>query len=115
MKKFALLVAGGLAAIILIVNVGPLIGLALSLIAFYFVFKQFMKENGTLGKVLWGIIGLAILSFSLASIPSLIGIAAAYVLYIMYKKWNESEEVIVEEEKDPFVNFEKQWSELKKF
>ncbi|RFU62414.1 lmo0954 family membrane protein [Peribacillus glennii] len=114
MKKFGLLLAGGIAACVLLANVGPLAGLAICLVILYFVFKQFMKSESTSGKIIWGLIGLAALSASLANVPSLIGLAAAYVLYLVYKKWNGTKKSTKNDEQDPFVNFEKQWAELKR-
>lgn len=114
MKKFGLLIAGGIAAIVLLSNLGPMIGLAISVAILYVVFKQFIKEKSTLGKIGWGIIGFIALMASASNIPAILGIAAAYVLYLVYKKWNASKSVIVEE-KDPFVNFEKQWADMNKY
>lgn len=114
MKKFGLLIAGGIAAIVLLSNLGPMIALAISIAILYLVFKQFIKEKSTLGKFGWGIIGLCALMASASNIPAILGIAAAYVLYLVYKKWNTSKSVVVEE-KDPFVNFEKQWADMNKY
>ncbi|KOP71123.1 flagellar basal body rod protein [Cytobacillus solani] len=114
MKKFGLLMAGGIAAIVLLTNLGPMIGLAISVAILYLVFKQFIKEKSTLGKIGWGIIGLIALMASASNIPAILGIAAAYVLYLVYKKWNTSKSVVAEE-KDPFVNFEKQWADINKY
>lgn len=114
MKKLGLLIAGGIAAIVLLSNLGPMIGLAISVAILYVVFKQFIKEKSTLGKIGWGIIGFIALMASASNIPAILGIAAAYVLYLVYKKWNTSKSVIVEE-RDPFVNFEKQWAEMNKY
>lgn len=114
MKKFGLLIAGGIAAIVLLTNLGPMIGLAISVAILYLVFKQFIKEKSTLGKIGWGIIGLIALMASASNIPAILGIAAAYVLYLVYKKWNTSKSAVAEE-KDPFVNFEKQWADINKY
>ncbi|QED46718.1 lmo0954 family membrane protein [Cytobacillus dafuensis] len=114
MKKFGLLLAGGIAAIVLLSNLGPMIGLAISIAILYIVFKQFVKTDSTLMKIGWGIIGLMALMASASNIPAILGIAAAYVLYLVYKKWNKSKTAVIVEEKDPFANFEKQWAELKK-
>ncbi|MBS4192125.1 flagellar basal body rod protein [Bacillus sp. FJAT-49705] len=113
MKKFALLLAGGIAAIVLLSNLGSIIGLAISIAILYLVFKQFVKTDSTLMKIGWGIIGLMALMASASNIPAILGIAAAYVLYLVYKKWNKSKTAVVEEN-DPFANFEKQWGEIKK-
>lgn len=112
MKKFGLIIAGGIAAWVLLANVGPMVGLAVSLVILYFVFKKFMKSDSTAGKIVWGLIGLAALLASLANVPSIIGIVAAYVLYLVYKNWNQSKKPNVKKEQDPFINFEKQWAEL---
>lgn len=111
MKKFGLFLLGGIAALVLLANFGPLVGLLISLIITYYSLKQFLKADSTFTKVVWALVGLAGLSISIANIPALIGIVAIYILYIVYKKWNEKRHIVVEE-KDPFVHFEKEWSEL---
>src|SRR5690606_23257894 len=115
MKKFGLLIAGGIAAIILLSNLGPMIGLAISLAILYFVFKQFMKSESTWGKIGWGAIGFIALMASAGNIPAILGIAAAYILYLVYKNWNKTKSEKQETSRDPFTNFEKQWSELNKY
>ncbi|SEM94727.1 lia operon protein LiaI [Mesobacillus persicus] len=115
MKKFGLLLAGGIAALILISNLGPLFGLAISLLVLYFILKQFLKTDSTFKKIAWGTLGLFILMAAASNVPAILAIFAAYVLYLVYKKWNEGESTTSYKNDDPFVNFEKQWSELKKF
>jgi lia operon protein LiaI len=113
MRKFGLFMVGGVAAMVLLANVGPLVGLAISLVILYYSFKGFMKSETTFSKVLWAIFGLVALTVSASNVPAIVGIVAAYVLYIVYKKWNETETTI-KEDSDPFTNFEKQWAELKR-
>ncbi|WP_174733661.1 flagellar basal body rod protein [Mesobacillus harenae] len=113
MKKSGLLLIGGLAVMVLIANLGPIVGLAISLVILYFAAKQFLKASSLWGKIGWGAAGLIVLLATASNIPAVLGIAAAYVLYLVYKKWNENEKVLDKQaETDPFVNFEKQWSEL---
>lgn len=114
MKKFGLLIAGGIAAIVLLHSLAPMIGLVISLAILYFVVKQFLKTNSVLMKIGWGFIGFIALMASASNFPAVIGIAALYVLYLVYKNWNKPKQ-IMKEENDPFVNFEKQWSELNKY
>lgn len=114
MKKFGLLLAGGIAAIILLSSIGPMIGLLVGLAILYFIFKQFLKAESTGGKIVLGIIGFFVLMASIHNAPAIIGVVAAYVLYLVYKNWNRSKKTVVNEESDPFVNFEKQWNELNK-
>jgi lia operon protein LiaI len=115
MKKFGLLLAGGIAAVILLSTIGPMLGLLVSLVLLYFIFKQFLKAKTTGGKVGLGIIGFIVLMASIHNAPAIIGVAAAYVLYLVYKKWNQNKDTVVKEESDPFVNFEKQWNEMKNY
>ncbi len=114
MKKFGLLLAGGIAAIILLSSIGPMIGLLVGLAILYFLFKQFLKAESTGGKIVLGIIGFFVLMASIHNAPAIIGVVAAYVLYLVYKNWNSSKKTLVKEENDPFVNFEKQWNEINK-
>jgi lia operon protein LiaI len=113
MKKFGLLLAGGIAAIVLLSTIGPMAGLVVSLVFLYFILKQFLKTKTTGGKVGWGIFGFIVVMGSLHNVPALIGVVAAFVLYLVFKKWNGTKHSVVKEEADPFVNFEKQWNELK--
>ena len=112
MKKFGLLLAGGIAAVILLSTIGPMAGLVISLALLYFIFKQFLKADSMVAKIILGVIGFVVLVASIHNAPALIGAAAAYVLYLVYKKWNETKHTTIKEESDPFVNFEKQWNEL---
>jgi lia operon protein LiaI len=114
MKKFALLVAGGIAAIVLIANLGPLVGLAISLLVLYFAVKKFLKADSTFEKVCWGLIAFAVLMVTASNIPAILAIAAAYILYVIYKNWDKKGSQTVVESNDPFTNFEKQWSQLNK-
>ena len=113
MKKFGLLLAGGIAALVLLSNLGSMVALGISIVILYFVVKQFLKADSTLMKIGWGIIGFIVITASASNIPAIIGIAAAYVLYVVYKEWKKNKSAQVEEN-DPFTNFEKQWAEIKK-
>ena len=56
MKKFGLLLAGSIAAIILLSTIGPMVGLLVSLVLLYFIFKQFLKTESTGGKIGLGLL-----------------------------------------------------------
>ncbi|MBD1379566.1 lmo0954 family membrane protein [Metabacillus arenae] len=113
MKKIGLLIAGVIAALILLGSIGPLIGMIISLAVGYFAFKEFVKTDSKFAKVVWVIIGLIAVTITASNFPAIIAVAAAYVLYLIYKNWNGKKEVAVESD-DPFTNFEKQWAEIKK-
>ncbi|MCM3569182.1 flagellar basal body rod protein [Neobacillus mesonae] len=115
MKKFGLLLAGGIATVILLSTIGPMVGLVVSLALLYFIVKQFIKAESTGAKIGLAIVGVIILAASIHNVPAIIGVAAAYVLYLVYKKWNEQKKTKIKEASDPFVNFEKQWDELKRY
>lgn len=116
MKKFGLLLAGGIAAIVLLSTIGPMIGLAVGVAILYFLLKQFLKAETKKSKIGIAFVGLVVLMVSIHNIPALIGVAAAAVLYLVYKKWNENKYTTTKKkESDPFVNFEKQWDELKNY
>ncbi|PLR80030.1 flagellar basal body rod protein [Bacillus canaveralius] len=114
MKKFGLLLIGGIAALVLISQLGPMIGLAVSLLVLYLVVKQFLKTESTWAKIGWAAIGFMALMASASNVPAILGVAAAYILYVVYKQWN-GRKMTFKEEKDPFVNFEKEWSNLKNY
>jgi lia operon protein LiaI len=113
MKKFGLIAAGGISAIVLIANLGPIVGLVLSLLIMYYSFKQFIKTDSTFKKVIWALIGLAAFSATISNFPAIIGLVALYILYVIYKNWKKEDVIIEEKTNDPFTNFEKEWSQLK--
>ncbi|TYR79977.1 flagellar basal body rod protein [Priestia megaterium] len=111
MKKFGLVLAGIVAAAVLLANVGPMLALAISLGILYIAFKGFIKAETKFKKGLWGAIGVIVVFAAVSNLPAIIGVLAGVVLYMVYKKWNSDKET-VREEADPFKNFEKQWAEL---
>ncbi|WP_101842257.1 flagellar basal body rod protein [Halobacillus sp. Marseille-P3879] len=114
MKKFLLFLAGLVALAVLLANLGPMILLGVSVWLLYIVCKQFMKSDSTAAKIGWIIVGLIILSVAVSNIYAVIGLAAAYGIYLIAKNWTSSkgESAPVTASNDPFTNFEKQWSEL---
>lgn len=116
MKKFGLLLVGGIAAIVFLSNIGLLLTLAITLGIAYLVGKEFLKAKTTASKIVWGAIGVIFLCASISNIPSVLALLAAYVLYLVYKKWNGKKQVPVnnnnEHNNDPFMNFEREWENL---
>ncbi|RDI42294.1 flagellar basal body rod protein [Falsibacillus pallidus] len=113
MKKIGLLLVGGIAGIVLLTHVGPLVGLAVSLVILYYAFKRFMRADSTFKKILWASIGVIALLASASNVPAILGIAAAWVLFLVYKNWNGQKENRTDKH-DPFANFEREWAQLKK-
>ncbi|MFK2826270.1 flagellar basal body rod protein [Bacillus sp. B190/17] len=116
MKKVMLFCIGGLAALVAIASAGPVLGLALCAAIMYVSWKQYRQADSKAVKFFWGAAGVIAFFAAVGNVPALLGVAALGVLYIVYKKWQEDDHVSVTETKedDPFVNFEKQWNQLKK-
>lgn len=112
MKKFGLLVIGGVAVLILLANLGPFIGLIITASIGYLVVREFIKATTTGAKFGWGFLAFIIACMIIANIPSLLAVAAVFVLYVVFKKWNESN--VIEKQDDPFESFEKEWANLNK-
>lgn len=115
MKKFLLFIAGLIALTIVVANLGPMILLGVSVWLLYLIFKQFVKTESVMKKIGWIFIGLILVSVAIANIYAVIGVAAAYILYLIMKEWkvkkNSQDETV---KNDPFTNFEKQWADLTK-
>ncbi|AIF44084.1 hypothetical protein [Virgibacillus sp. SK37] len=117
MKKFLLFVAGLVALFVLVANIGPMILLGLSIWLLYVVFKKFVKSDSIAGKIGWIVLGLVILSITFSNIFAVIGVAAAYILYLIVSNWkNDADNPVVKvmKDDDPFTNFERQWADLNK-
>lgn len=115
MKKFMLFVGGLIALFVLLVNLGPMVLLGLGIWLLYVVFKQFVKSDSTTGKIGWIVAGLLVLGIVLSNIYAVIGLAAAYVLYLIFKNWKKDDNdpvVHVMEDDDPFTSFEREWADL---
>ncbi len=110
-----LFTGGLLALLILLANIGPMILLGVSVWLLYVIFKQFVKSDSTVGKIGWVVLGLIVLSITFSNVFAVVGLVAAYVLYLIYRSWREEKnEPVVHtvDNNDPFTNFERQWAEL---
>ncbi|MBO8156160.1 MAG: flagellar basal body rod protein [Bacillaceae bacterium] len=108
MKKFLTLLVVIALVFVALASIGPMIGLALSLVLIYYATKQFIKTDSTGMKIFWAILGFIGLSIAGSNIPALAGVAAIYILYRIYTNWEKVEK----EPEDPFANFEKEWNHL---
>ncbi|MCM3386993.1 lmo0954 family membrane protein [Ureibacillus chungkukjangi] len=118
MKKFFFLVVGAIAAIVALSMLGPLVGFGFSALLVYLGMHYYVKTNSKFGKVFWVALGLIGIFTAISNIPALVGLAAIFTVYVLYKKWN-NEEVSFSKSKaikedDPFTNFEMEWAKLTK-
>jgi lia operon protein LiaI len=116
MKKFLIFLLAIAALFILLANIGPLILLGVCVYLLYVIFKKFVKSDSMAGKVIWVLLGLFVLSVALSNIYAVIGLAALYFLYVLFRNNGKEEEIIFNKpsESDPFTNFERQWADMNK-
>ncbi|BAQ09719.1 hypothetical protein OXB_1247 [Bacillus sp. OxB-1] len=113
MKKFGLIVLGIIAGIVVLTNLGSMLGLAFSVLIAYAGFHHLQKSESTLSKLFWGGVLLIGLLTAITNVPAFFGIIALIgVLYVL-RKWKGSENSnVIAETSDPFDNFERQWKEI---
>jgi len=111
-----MLIIGGLIALVVLLHmIGPMALLSLSILLLYFVFKKFMASNSLGGKIGWTLVGVLLLMLAISNLYAIIGLAAAYALYAIYKNWRKQDQTIETVKNDPFTNFEKEWHDLNKY
>ncbi|WP_157796163.1 lmo0954 family membrane protein [Bacillus xiapuensis] len=117
MKKVILFCIGGLAALIAATSLAPIIGLAICAVVMYTAWVQIQKTPSIWAKGFWGMAGVIAFIIAIANVPALLGVGALAVLYMVYVKWNEEDQELVQVQKetdDPFINFEREWQQLTK-
>ena len=118
MKKFGLVFIGVVAGIVALVNLGPLLGLALSALLVFAGMHYYLKGGSTLSKVFWVAVGITGLLTAVANVPGFFGIIAIAGLWYVVRKWKQQSFAPSNQatafSSDPFTNFEKQWQELNK-
>jgi len=117
MKKLGLILLGVVAVIVALHMLGPLVGLAFSGLFVWLGMHYYVKAKSTFAKVMWVAVGLVGVLSAISNIPALIGLAAIFVLYVVYKKWNNEDASLslnTTKENDPFTNFENEWAKLTK-
>ncbi|CQR46089.1 hypothetical protein BN1058_00336 [Paraliobacillus sp. PM-2] len=98
MKTILFILVGGLAAIVLLVALGPMILLGISLAITYYAVRRFILSDSTGGKIGWAIVGLISLSISLSNTAAFVGAIALIILYYTYKSWKESKKQTYEDD-----------------
>ncbi|MFS0577439.1 ABC transporter permease [Sporosarcina sp. 179-K 3D1 HS] len=113
MKKFGLFVLGIIAGIVVVANLGSMLGLAFSALVAYAGFHYLQKSESTLSKLFWGAVLLIGLLTAIANVPAFFGIIALIGVLYVWRKWKGAEnDNVIAETNDPFDNFERQWKEI---
>lgn len=115
MRQFWLFILGLITLFILISSLGPMILLGVCGWLLYIIFKQFIQATNIWTKVLWVLLGLFILSIGLSNIYGIIGIAAAFFLYWIYRNWDDdssTDSSIGTKEDSTLNNFGSEWEHL---
>lgn len=114
MKNFGLVLLGIVAGLALVLNVGPIIVLAVTGAIALVSYHYWKKSQSMFAKVVWMTVLVISVIGSISNIGAFIGIIALIGVYYVYRKWkdrNVNPNVI---SNDPFTNFERQWNELTK-
>lgn len=108
MKNLLTLLVVIVLILVTLASIGPMIGLALSLVLIYYATREFIKTSSFGMKIFWAILGFIGLAIAASNIPALAGVAAIYILYRIYTSWKKEKKEV----DDAFVNFEKEWNNL---
>ncbi|PIC79327.1 ABC transporter permease [Sporosarcina sp. P18a] len=114
MKTLGLVLLGIIAGLAFVLNVGPIIALAITGAIALVSYHYWRKSQSMFAKVFWMAILIISVIGSISNIGAFIGIIALIGVYYVYRKWkdrNVNPNVI---SNDPFTNFERQWNELTK-
>lgn len=115
MKKFGLAILGIIAGIIVLLNLGSLLALAISALLAYAGFHYFRKTTSSFKKVFWGGVMVIGLLTAISNVPAFFGIIALIGVLYVWSKWNDKkDEKIISDSTDPFVNFEREWNNITK-
>lgn len=113
MNKFWMITLGIIAGIIVLSNLGAIVGLAVSALILYAGIHYYLRSITLAAKIWWGIVGAVGAISAISNVPALLGVAAAASLWMIYRNWN-GRPVAFQDAKDPFTNFENQWQKLNK-
>ncbi len=115
MNNFWLLTLGIIAGIVVLSNMGALLGLAVSAVVVYAGVHYYLRSLSTWTKVFWAAVGVVGALSAISNVPALIGLVALAGLWIVYRKWNgQSVSIDAVKESEPFTNLEYQWNKLTK-
>lgn len=114
MKKFLYVLLGITGAIVVLANLGSILGLAFSALLVIGGLHYFLQSTKTFGKVFWATVGIIGLLTAISNIPAFIGLAAIALIWYVIRKWNNEPVTLTSKPSDPFENFEREWKTLNK-
>lgn len=114
MKKFLYVLLGITGAIVVLANLGSILGLAFSALLVIGGLHYFLQSTKTFGKVFWATVGIIGLLTAISNVPAFIGLGAIALIWYAIRKWNNEPVTLTASQKDPFENFEREWKSLNK-
>lgn len=113
MKKFLYIVLGITGAIVVLANLGSLLGLAFSALLVIGGLHYFLQSTSTFRKVFWATVGIVGLLTAISNIPAFIALFAAAAIWYAIRKWNNEPVALTRQSSnDPFENFEREWKTI---
>ncbi|CAM4003757.1 hypothetical protein [Alkalicoccus chagannorensis] len=79
-----------LALMIALGSILSIVMFGLFLWLFWLVIKQWAAADSTGSRILWGVVGVFLILMLAANTEALVGIAAVYFLYVMFRSWSPS-------------------------
>ena len=104
MRTFGVFLLAVIAVFLLLANAGPLVILAIGVWLLYLIFRQFVKASTTGGKIVWLLLGVLVLSFTVPNVFGLLAVLGAYVLYVLFFRKDGEQH---HDEKDLFTDLER--------
>ncbi|MBB4822879.1 lia operon protein LiaI [Sporosarcina luteola] len=115
MKKLGLALLGITAAIVVLTNLGSLIGLAVSAAIAFAGIHYYKKTDSTFLKLFWGFVLIIGLLTAIHNIPAFVALIAILAVFWAWRNCDEKKkDNVITQSDDPFVNFERQWNEITK-
>lgn len=114
MKNIGLCLLGIIAGLAVVLNIGPIIALAVTGAIALASYHYWRKSHSTFAKVFWMTVLVISIISSLSNVGAFIGIIALLGIYYVYHKWSDRNVNPDVTSNDPFTNFERQWNELTK-
>ncbi|PRO64912.1 flagellar basal body rod protein [Alkalicoccus urumqiensis] len=90
--KVVILLAAVIAGLIVLSQLGPMLLFVLGAWLLYVSYTRFQESRSTGAKAAWVVLAVITITLMLGTSSALIGLAALYFLYVVYRSWNRKGE-----------------------